>query len=159
LRSSSPANELTPQLRKIGTRRFKLSLKESGGAMSIEAIDHLYIETRSFGAARAFWEGLGFQLVAEWGDDGHHAGRLESGAAAIVLAESETPIVTVHFKLADADAFAGRVGSNPAVGISVPLEETHWGTRWIRVENPDGFVFVLEETASSDVGQAGAVAS
>ena len=59
--------------------------------MGIEAFDHLYIESRSFKESTAFWESLGFQLVEEWGDEGHQAGRLQAGSAAIVLVECDPP--------------------------------------------------------------------
>ncbi len=113
--------------------------------MAVQAIDHLYLETRSFETTVAFWERLGFRLAGQWGSDGHRAGRLESGEAVIVLAESSTPVQTVHFRLADADAFAQRLAAQEGVSVQTPLEATHWGTRWIRVEDPDGRVFALEE--------------
>ena len=116
--------------------------------MGIRAIDHLYLETRSFEATVAFWERLGFRLAAQWGSDGHRAGRLESGEAFIVLAESSEPVQTVHFRLAEADAFARRLADQSGVTVQTPLEATHWGTRWIRVQDPDGRVFALEETGS-----------
>ena len=30
------------------------------------------------------------------------------------------------------------------VEVLTPLSETHWGTRWIRVQDPDGNLFCLE---------------
>ena len=117
--------------------------------MAIRAIDHLYLETRAFEQTVAFWERLGFRLVAQWESGGHRAGRLEAGAAAIVIAESATPVQTVHFRLADADAYAERLARQDGVTVETPLGGTHWGTRWIRVRDPDGRVFALEETGAS----------
>lgn len=111
--------------------------------MAIDAIDHLYIESRSFKDALAFWESLGFRLVEEWGDDGHQAGRLKAGSAFIVLVESDTPTVDIHFRVNEADALSESLTGDDAV--VVPLEPTHWGTRWMRVRDPDGRDFVLEE--------------
>jgi catechol 2,3-dioxygenase-like lactoylglutathione lyase family enzyme len=107
-------------------------------AMSVKGIDHLYVETRSFDDAVAFWERLGFALTRRWGQDGHTAGRLESGGTFIVLAESANPVLNVHFGVAEAPALAETLGQ--------PLEQTHWGARLIRVRDPDGRTFVLEET-------------
>ena len=110
-------------------------------AVPIDRIDHLYLETRSFDDAVRFWERLGFKLASTWGRDGHRAGRLESGDAYLVLAESQEPMLNVHFGLGEADELAARLGQ--------PLEKTHWGTRLLRVTDPDGRTFVLEETTSS----------
>jgi uncharacterized glyoxalase superfamily protein PhnB len=115
--------------------------------VGIRAIDHLYLETCSFERTVAFWEGLGFRLVSQWGSDGHRAGRLEAGDAVIVLAESDSPVQTIHFQLADADAYARRLAEQDSVAIDIPLQNTHWGTRWIRVRDPDGRIFALEETS------------
>jgi catechol 2,3-dioxygenase-like lactoylglutathione lyase family enzyme len=116
------------------------------GDVGIRAIDHLYLETRSFERTVAFWEGLGFRLVGQWGSDGHRAGRLEASDAVIVLAESDSPVQTTHFRLADADAYARWLAEQDGVAIEAPLQDTHWGTRWIRVRDPDGRTFALEET-------------
>lgn len=114
--------------------------------MGITGIDHLYVETRSFAKASAFWEGLGFQFVAKWGEDGHKAGMLQCGDSKIVLAEASKPCpVTIHFALEAADAFNTGVKKRKAVRVATPLEDTHWGTRWIRVADPDANVFALEE--------------
>ena len=102
-------------------------------AVPIKGIDHLYLETRSFDDAVAFWERLGFKLTQRWGQGGHSAGRLEAGNTYIVLAESETPVLNVHFAVADA----------AELGL---VETTHWGARLTRVTDPDGRTFVLEET-------------
>jgi catechol 2,3-dioxygenase-like lactoylglutathione lyase family enzyme len=107
-------------------------------AVPIKGVDHLYVETRSFDEAAAFWERLGFRLTQRWGRDGHTAGRLESGGTYIVLAESANPVLNVHFGVAEAEALAETLGE--------PIERTHWGARLIRVRDPDGRTFVLEET-------------
>ena len=102
--------------------------------MPIKGIDHLYVETRSFDEAVAFWERLGFKLTQRWGQGGHTAGRLEAGDTHIVLAESETPVLNVHFGVTNPEELGG------------PVETTHWGARLTRVKDPDGRTFVLEET-------------
>jgi catechol 2,3-dioxygenase-like lactoylglutathione lyase family enzyme len=101
--------------------------------MPVKGIDHLYLETRSFDEAVAFWERLGFTLTQCWGQDGHTAGRLEAGNTYIVLAESQTPVLNLHFGASDIEK------------LGTP-ETTHWGARLLRVQDPDGRTFVLEET-------------
>ena len=113
--------------------------------MAVTAIDHIYAETREWESSVAFWISLGFEIVASWGSEGHRAGRLESGRAAVVLAEvaaDVTPVFNVFFDLQDADEY--RPG--PEANVVTPLESTHWNTRWIRTCDPEGRVHCLEET-------------
>jgi hypothetical protein len=113
--------------------------------MPVSRIDHIYAETRSWGETVAFWEGLGFSFAERWGDAGHRAGRLVAGDAAVVVAEippgDDPPAFNVFFTLTDADQLAPA----PEVEVVTPLQPTHWGTRWIRVADPDGRVHALEE--------------
>lgn len=109
--------------------------------MRITSIDHVYAETLDWDASVTFWVGLGFAFVSEWGSEGHRAGRLECGSAAVVLAEitEGAPAFNVFFDVDDPD-------DSGLGGVVTPLSDTHWGTRWIRVEDPDGRVHALEET-------------
>ena len=110
--------------------------------MAITALDHIYVETRDWEAAVAFWKGLGF--AERWGSEGHRAGRLAAGSATVVLAEVEEaaePGFSVFFSLEDADDFM--VGD--AVEVMTPLSQTHWGTRWMRVRDGEANVYSLEE--------------
>ena len=113
--------------------------------MGIEGIDHLYAETLSWERSVEFWEGLGFELAEQWGTEGHRAGRLVCGEAGVVLAEigpgSEPPAFNVFFRV---DGFDDGDPS-PEVEVINPVEATHWGTRWMRVRDPDGRVYSLEE--------------
>jgi catechol 2,3-dioxygenase-like lactoylglutathione lyase family enzyme len=106
--------------------------------MGIDRIDHLYVGVTDFAAALAWWRSLGFAVVAEWGEAGHAAARLASGAAAVVLAEVDAPVVTVHF------------GGTALESLGAPVEDTHWGTRWAHLPAPDGAVFVAEDTSGTD---------
>jgi len=116
----------------------------------VGALDHLYLETRSFESALAFWRALGFQLAEQWGDASHRAGRLVSGAASVVLAEGRAAAEVVHFRVpkGSLDALAAALAESKDVKILTPLETTHWGTRWIRVQDSDRRIFALEETGS-----------
>lgn len=109
--------------------------------MGITGLDHVYAETTDWEAALEFWQGLGFEVAETWGDDGHRAGRLTAGDAAVVLAEVDRdPAFNVHFALADADSFE----PGESVTVTTPLTDTHWGTRWIRVQDGDGRTYALE---------------
>ena len=110
--------------------------------VGIERIGHIYAETTSWESSVGFWEILGFSFVEQWGSEGHRAGRLVKGDAAVVLAEvAADPVCNVFFDASDLDAF------QPGGSVITPLEDTHWGTRWIRVIDPDGRVFALEESS------------
>ena len=113
--------------------------------MPITSLDHIYVETRDWDAGIAFWRGIGFAFSDTWGGEGHRAARLVAGEATVVLAEidgAKQPEFDVFFKLEDADDFE----SAGAVEVDQALKGTHWGTRWIRVRDPEGRIFCLEET-------------
>ena len=113
--------------------------------MAIETIDHIYVETAQWEASVDFWEGLGFAFAEQWGTEGYRAGRLTASSSSVVLAEvvgAQPPAFNVFFALTDAEGFQ----PGPGVNVTTPLEQTHWGTRWIRVEDPDGRVFCLVES-------------
>lgn len=113
--------------------------------MAVTVIDHVYAETREWESSVEFWRAIGFEVVASWGSEGHRAGRLESGDAAVVLAEvgpDATPAFNVFFDLQGADAYE----PGPGADVVTPLEATHWNTRWIRVRDPEGRIHCLEET-------------
>lgn len=121
--------------------------------MSIHGLDHVYVETRAFDRAVAFWKALGFDVESQWGEPGHRACQLVSGAARVVLAEPAAGAApegpTVHFALGAAEAMQARLAESDDVKVLTPLAATHWGTRWIRVADPDGHVWVLEAPAGS----------
>jgi len=114
-------------------------------AVSIRAIDHLYAETRAWDASVAFWKGLGFDLAEQWGSEGHRAGRLVLGEVRVVLAEigpgDQPPAFSVFFGVPDLDSLE----PGPAVDVITNTEPTHWGSRWMRVRDPDGRVYSLGE--------------
>jgi len=116
--------------------------------MSIHSLDHVYVETRRFDETVRFWKSLGFAVAAQWGEGTHRACRLVSGDAAVVLAEADPAgspqSPTVHFAMTDAEGLADRLAAAESVAIVTPLEDTHWGTKWIRVQDPDGNLYCLE---------------
>lgn len=110
--------------------------------MGINRIDHIYLETIQWEASVAFWKSLSFVWAEQWGSEGHRAGRLINNQASVVLAEVErAPAFNVFFDVSDAEALE----LDEAAGVTTPLEDTHWGTRWVRVTDPDGRTFALEE--------------
>lgn len=110
--------------------------------MGIQGLHHLYVETADFDASVDFWNGLGFEFVQRWGEEGHRAGMLRNGSAEVVLAEvGSDPVFNPFFAVDDLDALT--VG--PGVEIVTPKEDTHWGTRWMQVRDPDGRVFSIEQ--------------
>ena len=117
---------------------------------TVSALDHVYLETRSFESALAFWRALGFQLAEQWGDESHRAGRLVSGEASVVLAAGRAAAEVVHFRVPKGalDGLAAALAESKDVKVLTPLEATHWGTRWIRVQDSDRRIFALEETGS-----------
>lgn len=117
--------------------------------MSIESIDHLYIETPSFETTCAFWKGLGFKLVEQWEEDNHLACRLEAGNTYIVSVKAERASLTVHFRVSTFDGYAKQIAENESIVVQVPLEATHWSSQWMRVQDPDEHVFGLEKPDDS----------
>jgi catechol 2,3-dioxygenase-like lactoylglutathione lyase family enzyme len=116
--------------------------------MSVTGFDHVYVETRHFQKTIAFWEALGFTVAESWGEGDHRACRLSAGTAWVVLAEAgaghDPQRATVHLSVAEPEALDAKIAGTDAVDVISPLESTHWGTRWIRVRDPDGNLYVLE---------------
>ena len=101
-------------------------------------LDHLYRETVDWEASVAFWERLGFTFLEQWGSQPHRAGRLTSGEASVVLAETDSraPSHSVFVNVDDLDAVAVRTG--------VAAVDTHWGTRMVSLNDPDGRTYNFE---------------
>jgi catechol 2,3-dioxygenase-like lactoylglutathione lyase family enzyme len=116
--------------------------------MSVSGFDHVYVETRHYEKTIAFWEALGFAVAESWGEADHRACRLAAGTARVVLAEAgaghDPQRATVHLAVVEPDTLDASIATTDAVDVISPLEDTHWGTRWIRVRDPDGNLYVLE---------------
>jgi len=116
--------------------------------MSVTGIDHLYLETKSLERTLRFYAALGFTVAAEWGEGEHRAAKLVSGDASVVVAEvlpeTSPQGATVHFAIENAEALHRALAKIPEVTIVTPLQDTHWGTRWIRVRDPEGNFYCLE---------------
>ncbi len=105
-----------------------------------EGFDHLYLETHNWGRAVAFWQRLGFEV--EFGTD-HGSGLLRNpaGGPTIFLAEQslEDPLASELYLKVAADY------QTPAeVQVVSEFQPTHWGTKVMIIQDPDGHRFRLE---------------
>jgi catechol 2,3-dioxygenase-like lactoylglutathione lyase family enzyme len=112
--------------------------------MTTAGIGHLYVETHNWAKALAFWQQLGYEV--EFATD-HGSGMLRhpSGGPTVFVAEQsvEDPLATEVYLAAAADY-------QPPEGIEVvfPFHDTHWGTRVMVIQDPDGHRFRIEVPAS-----------
>src|SRR2546427_2436106 len=119
--------------------------------MGLQGFDHLYIETQNFPASLGFWKTLGLEAVDQWGEDEHRACMLAAPGMKVVLVESDAaPMLNVHLAMTDPETTMKELGSVPdQVNVTTPLEDTHWGTQWIRLSDPDGRTICLEAPKDS----------
>ena len=115
-------------------------------APKIAGLDHLYIPTRDFEKAWAFWgEAAGGQVQATWGESGHQAGLVSLGGINVVVAqENETledpelgyrvqygrPIL--HFATPNVDRLYRDLADRGVPVLRGPMT-THWGKRALTV--------------------------
>jgi uncharacterized glyoxalase superfamily protein PhnB len=125
--------------------------------MPADRFDHLFVEPLSFDAAVSFYrDQLGWQELFSWGGPEEPRGvGLSGGGVSIVLAERHPAAdhskshgihghrPTIHLAVADLDA---RHAGLAAKGLPLfPPEDTHWGTRWFVVRDPDGNLIAYEQ--------------
>jgi uncharacterized glyoxalase superfamily protein PhnB len=114
---------------------------------------HLYIEPADYDASLAFYrDTLGWDVTEEWGDAGHRGAVLSGGGMKVVIAERDPAAPpadasggrpSVHLDIHDVDA---RFRALPkGAHVVTPPEQTHWGTRWFVVRDPDGNLVAFEE--------------
>jgi catechol 2,3-dioxygenase-like lactoylglutathione lyase family enzyme len=108
--------------------------------MSTNGFGHQYMETHDWGKALKFWQQLGFVLDF---DTGHGSGMLShpAGGPTVFLAEQsiEDPLATEVYLSAGADYVAP-----DGVDVVSPFRETHWGTKVMVIQDPDGHRFRIE---------------
>jgi len=116
----------------------------------IDRFHHLFIAPGDFEASLAFYRDvLGWSVTETWGGKGEERGAvLSGGGIKLVLAEKDEETrdgarPNVHLDIHDIDA---RFRSLPK-GAHVVIEpaDTHWGTRWFVVRDPDGNLIAFEE--------------
>lgn len=114
--------------------------------MTVGGIDYVYLETRDWRAARAFWEALGWSVTLDLGT----SGRLEppGGGCGVFLQEAspEVPLSHgVYLRLDD----QGFVPPKGVTAVGGPIT-SHWGSTLITVRDPDGREFVLQWSPPHD---------
>jgi catechol 2,3-dioxygenase-like lactoylglutathione lyase family enzyme len=117
----------------------------------IDRFHHLFIAPADFGASLAFYRDvLGWVVTETWGGNGADRGAvLSGGGVKVVLAEKTSnqggdgARPNVHLDIHDVDA---RFRELPkGTHVVVTPEQTHWGTRWFVVRDPDGNLIAFEE--------------
>ena len=128
--------------------------------MPQDRFDHLFVAPSDFDRAVAFYrDALGWRPVASWGGGNEPRGTvLDGGGIEIVLAEQHATDdhswshgingqrPTIHLVVDDLDDRFAALASTAQV-IVAP-EETHWGTRWFVVKDPDGNLIAYEQPIS-----------
>ena len=108
--------------------------------MTTNGFGHLYVETHNWGKAVAFWQRLGFTLDF---DTGHGSGMLShpAGGPTIFVAEQsiDDPLAVEVYLAAGADYEAPE-----GIDVVSPFHVTHWGTKVMVIQDPDGHRFRIE---------------
>ena len=108
--------------------------------MTTTGFNHFYVETHNWEKAIAFWQGLGFEMEY---DTGHKSGMLRHPKAetTVFVAEQsiEDPLATELYLGAAADYEAPE-----GVEVVGPFQESHWGTKVMIIQDPDGHRFRIE---------------
>ena len=114
--------------------------------MSLDRLDHVYVAAVSFEITLHFYsEVLGWAVKERWDEPGSGRGAwMTSGDLSIVITEPHTGgapgragdlgRLALHLRVDDLDA---RYETLREVAL-FPPEDTHWGTRWFVVRDPDG---------------------
>ena len=117
----------------------------------IDRFHHLFITPSDFEASVAFYrDTLGWSVTETWGGEGSSRGvKLSGGGIRVVIAERsheatpETGRPNMHLDIHDVDKRFDKLPKGAHV-VQEP-EETHWGTRWFVVKDPDGNLIAFEE--------------
>ncbi len=121
----------------------------------IDRFHHLFITPDDFDASLAFYRDvLGWSVTDTWGGNGSGRGVAVSGGGVKVVIAEKTSVgkadgglgtarPNVHLDIHDIDKRFGKLPKGAHV-VREP-EETHWGTRWFVVKDPDGNLIAFEE--------------
>ena len=114
--------------------------------MTTEGIEAVFLTTHNWGKAAKFFQGLGYELEF---DTGHSSGQLRNGDGPTVfiaeVPEDQQPDTRIVLKVPDADACQ----ADPVVEVVTPFEDTHFGTREMTVQDPDGRLWSLQAPGKS----------
>lgn len=116
----------------------------------IDRFHHLFIAPSNFDASLAFYRDvLGWIVTETWGGNGSDRGVILSGGGVKVVIVENASIgedgarPQLHLDIHDIDKRFVAMPKGAHV-VKAP-EETHWGTRWFVVKDPDGNVIAFEE--------------
>ena len=121
----------------------------------IDRFHHLFITPENFDASLAFYRDvLGWSVTSEWGGQGKGRGvALSGGGVKVVIGEREAESTAeeglgserpnVHLDIHDVDKRFK--GMEKGAHVVREPEDTHWGTRWFVVKDPDGNLIAFEE--------------
>ncbi len=125
----------------------------------MEKFDYLFVQPRDWGKSFQFFtETLGWNVERRFGDatDASRFANLAYGSFKMVLAEDHDLTdparkaatyltkgkLSIHFRTGDVDATFAKLKDRSSV--IVQPENTHWGTRWFVMEDPDGNQFAWQ---------------
>lgn len=116
-----------------------------------DTFDHLFIAPQDFDASLAFYKDqLGWEVKHAWGDGPGTRGAVlvASKGMSVTIAEPHDDDddhawgsgvrghqPTIHLTTDDVDGRFGQVGAGEHVVVEP--ENTHWGTRWFVLKDPD----------------------
>ena len=112
---------------------------------------HIFIRPADFDRSVAFYrDTLGWDVTETWGDTKQGRGAILSGGGMkVVIAEPPNGkdhahgCPQVHLDIHDIDARFKNMPKGDHV-VAEP-QDTHWGTRWFVVRDPDGNLIAFEE--------------
>jgi len=119
--------------------------------MTIDRFHHLFIRPADFeGSVKFYRDVLGWAVTEEWGDAKSGRGVILSGGGVkVVLAQSHDADdapggrPAMHLDIHDIDKRFKALPKGAHV-VAEP-QNTHWGTRWFVVRDPDGNLIAFED--------------
>lgn len=114
--------------------------------MAITGLSHFYFETKDYAETKKFWEGLGFENTLDLTqEEGEGAGLYSNGSLTLMLRQVSTaPVEEIYFEMKNPEATAQRLRSEGKITITKDLFDSHWGTKLVQIQDPDGRKIYLE---------------
>ena len=110
-------------------------------------VEHVYLETKNWGATAAFWQRLGF--VIEFETD-HHSGSLRhpNGGPRLFVSERIDREPTTHLCVGIADSADASLDT---FDVDQPWTAQHWDVMEALVRDPDGRTVSLQAPLSGNI--------
>jgi hypothetical protein len=109
--------------------------------VTTNGIQAIHLETHNWGKAAKFFQSLGFELEFE---TDHSSGQLRNGNGPYVfiseIPTDQTPQIQLALGISVVDGF----DPGPGVEVVTPFDDTHWGTKLMKVRDPDGRLWSIE---------------